>query len=111
VFRPFSSGESGARTLVVSNLTLLETSVTGDDPPRAASFERRTNMLFEHEVEAGDQGHSTLEAVAGTLASLATRTKDGVDNEAAAMFARLVADLRALRLEALSKLFEQTEEP
>ncbi|KAK3927268.1 Apolipophorin, partial [Frankliniella fusca] len=131
VFRPFSSGESGARTDVTQKLTLVQT-VTAEDaadddgadlmaaePRRAAEdaaedeIARRTTLLFEHEDAAAanvPEGTAPLEAVTLTLASLATRTQDGVDKESAAMFARLVADLRGLKLDDLSKLFDKTED-
>ncbi|XP_052130120.1 apolipophorins-like, partial [Frankliniella occidentalis] len=126
VFRPFSAGESGARTDVTQSLTLVET-VTPDDTPdevaadedttaaaprtKAAEFARRTTLLFEHEAGAVPAGTANLETVAASLASLAARTQDGVDKESAVMFARLVADLRGLQLASLSKLFDQTEDP
>ena len=112
VFRPFSSGESGARTLVVQNLTLARTSLPDDLPPRAASFGRRTNMLFEHGDDETTRGAaSSLEAVIASTSALAARTRDGVDKEAAVMFARLVRDLRDLQLEELAELFDRTEDP
>lgn len=112
LFRPFSAGASGARTLVVQNLTLVETTFPEELPTRAASFARRTTMLFEHEdAKRAGGAASSLEAVSASLAALAARTKDGVDKEAAAMFSRLVADLRDLRLEELAKLLSKTDEP
>ncbi|KAJ1524178.1 hypothetical protein ONE63_010704 [Megalurothrips usitatus] len=114
LFKPFSAGDSGARTDVTQSLVLVQTSTSADDDDadgKATAFERRTTLLYEHEEEQSRAGSGTLGAVAGTLSALAARTKDGVDKEAAAMFARLVADLRVLQLNELAALFDQTEDP
>lgn len=114
LFRPFSSGESGARTDVKQTLTLVETSTPDAeaDTPRltATAFARRATMLFEHEEPVTEACAGTMDAVKASLASLAQRTKDSVDKESAAMFSRLVADLRSLQLKELSLLFDETED-
>ncbi|XP_057368025.1 uncharacterized protein LOC130689027 [Daphnia carinata] len=115
VLRPFSNDGSGATTtgrqsLVFIDEMPIDENENGNSAVKEEKPRKKASLLFQHSNTGHGSGTDSAISLPRILQSLCQNTEEGIENEAAAVFGRLVRTLRTMDYLALGELMTSADE-